>query len=128
MARSAIATRRSWRAGPGRSAQISAAAERSDRPRADPRGLASVTASPRATWRHDVTDLGYRAFDADNHYYEAIDAFTRHLDPRLGPRTVQWAEIGGRKYHVVGGRVSRAVANPTFDPIARPGALHAYFR
>jgi predicted TIM-barrel fold metal-dependent hydrolase len=75
-----------------------------------------------------VTDLGYRAFDADNHYYEAIDAFTRHLDPKLGPRTVQWAEIGGRKYHVVAGRVSHAVVNPTFDPVARPGALHSYFR
>jgi predicted TIM-barrel fold metal-dependent hydrolase len=75
-----------------------------------------------------VTELGYRAFDADNHYYEALDAFTRHLDPRLGPRTVQWAEIGGRKYHVVGGRVSRAVVNPTFDPIAKPGAMHDYFR
>ncbi len=70
----------------------------------------------------------YPVFDADNHYYEALDAFTRHLDPRLGPRTVQWAEIGGRKHHVVGGRVSRAVTNPTFDPIAKPGALSKYFR
>jgi predicted TIM-barrel fold metal-dependent hydrolase len=69
-----------------------------------------------------------RPFDADNHYYEALDAFTRHLDPRLGPRTIQWADIGGRKYHVVAGRVSRAVVNPTFDPVAKPGALHAYFR
>jgi predicted TIM-barrel fold metal-dependent hydrolase len=75
-----------------------------------------------------VSDLDYQAFDADNHYYEAIDAFTRHLDPRVGPRTVQWCEINGRKYHVVGGRVSHAVVNPTFDPIAMPGALHDYFR
>jgi predicted TIM-barrel fold metal-dependent hydrolase len=75
-----------------------------------------------------VSELGYQAFDADNHYYEAIDAFTRHLDPRLGPRTVQWCEINGRKYHVVGGRVSHAVVNPTFTPIAKPGALHDYFR
>jgi predicted TIM-barrel fold metal-dependent hydrolase len=72
--------------------------------------------------------LGYLAFDADNHYYEGPDAFTRHLDPKWGPRTVQWAEIDGRKYHVVGGKVSRAVANPTFDPIAKPGAMHEYFR
>ncbi len=75
-----------------------------------------------------MTTLGYRPFDADNHYYEALDAFTRHLDPRLGPRTVQWAEINGRKYHVVGGRISRAVVNPTFTPVAKAGALHAYFR
>ena len=73
-------------------------------------------------------ELGYRPFDADNHYYEALDAFTRHLDPSLGPRCVQWCEIDGRRYHVVGGQVSRAVTNPTFDPIAPPGALHDYFR
>jgi predicted TIM-barrel fold metal-dependent hydrolase len=72
--------------------------------------------------------IDYLAFDADNHYYEALDAFTRHLDPKLGPRTVQWAEINGRRYHVVGGRVSHAVVNPTFDPIAKAGAMHDYFR
>jgi len=75
-----------------------------------------------------MTRIDYRAFDADNHYYEALDAFTRHLDPRLGPRTVQWAEIDGRSYHVVGGRVCRAVKNPTFDPIAKPGALCDFLR
>jgi predicted TIM-barrel fold metal-dependent hydrolase len=75
-----------------------------------------------------MDDLGYGAFDADNHYYEALDAFTRYLDPKLGPRCVQWAEIEGRRYHVVGGQVSRAVVNPTFDPIARAGAMHDYFR
>ncbi len=69
-----------------------------------------------------------RPFDADNHYYEALDAFTRHLDPAWGPRCVQWAEIDGRKYHVVGGRVSRAVVNATFDPVAKPGVLKDYFR
>ncbi|TMK60966.1 MAG: amidohydrolase [Actinobacteria bacterium] len=75
-----------------------------------------------------TADLGYRAFDTDNHYYEALDAFTRHLDPALGPRTLQWAEIDGRKYHVVGGRVSHAVVNPTFDPVADPGVLVEYYR
>ncbi len=73
-------------------------------------------------------ELDFQAFDADNHYYEALDAFTRHQDPRLAPRCVQWAEIDGRQYHVVGGRVSRAVVNPTFDPVAKAGALHDYFR
>jgi predicted TIM-barrel fold metal-dependent hydrolase len=75
-----------------------------------------------------MADIDFDAFDADNHYYEAIDAFTRHLDPKLGPRCVQWADIDGRKYHVIGGRVSRAVVNATFDPIAKAGAMHDYFR
>jgi predicted TIM-barrel fold metal-dependent hydrolase len=75
-----------------------------------------------------VSDLSYAAFDADNHYYEALDAFTRYVDPRMQPRCVQWCEINGRKYHVVGGIVSHAVVNPTFDPIAKAGAMHDYFR
>ena len=75
-----------------------------------------------------MSDLDYPAFDGDNHYYEALDAFTRHLDPRLGSRIIQWAEIDGRRYHVLGGRVSKAVSNPTFDPIAMPGAMFDYFR
>ena len=72
--------------------------------------------------------LDYPAFDADNHYYEGSDAFSRHLDPALARRCVQWAEIDGRRHHIVAGRLSRAVTNPTFDPIAKAGALHGYFR
>ena len=72
--------------------------------------------------------LGYTPFDADNHYYEALDAFTRHVPKAMQPRCVQWSDIEGRKYHVVGGKVSRAVVNATFDPIAKAGAMHEYFR
>jgi predicted TIM-barrel fold metal-dependent hydrolase len=75
-----------------------------------------------------VDELGYLAFDADNHYYEALDAFTRHLDPRLGPRVVEWAEVDGRRYHLIGGRISRVVVNPTFDPVSPAGAMAEYFR
>ncbi|MDD9372402.1 MAG: amidohydrolase family protein, partial [Acidimicrobiales bacterium] len=57
-----------------------------------------------------------------------LDAFTRHLDPALGPRCVQWATIDGRQYHVLGGRISRAVSNATFDPVSKPGCLYDYFR
>ena len=75
-----------------------------------------------------MTETPYPIFDADNHYYEAIDAFTRHMDPALAARGVQWAQVGGRDYHIVGGRFSRAVTNPTFNPIAKPGARYSYLR
>ena len=75
-----------------------------------------------------MDDLGHPVWDADNHYYEALDAFPRHLDPAVGPRTVQWATIDGRQYHVLGGKVSRAVSNATFNPISKPGCLSEYFR
>jgi hypothetical protein len=50
-----------------------------------------------------VAALDYLAFDCDNHYYEAHDAFTRHVPRAMQPRCVQWAEVDGRKYHVVAG-------------------------
>ena len=70
----------------------------------------------------------FRPFDCDNHYYESEDAFIRHVPEAMRPRVVQWVEIDGRRHHLVGGRLSHAVANPTWNPIARPGALHSYFR
>ena len=38
-----------------------------------------------------MADLPYLIFDADNHYYEAEDAFTRHLDPKMRRRCMDWA-------------------------------------
>ncbi|MEZ5168200.1 MAG: amidohydrolase family protein [Acidimicrobiales bacterium] len=73
-------------------------------------------------------DLDYQPFDADNHYYEALDAFTRHVPADMQRRIVQWVEQDGRKYHLVGGTISHAVVNPTWDPVALPGALHSYFK
>ncbi len=75
-----------------------------------------------------MAEIDFKAFDADNHYYEAVDAFTRHIDPRLAKRAMQWAEISGKQRLVVAGRVNRFIPNPTFDPVARPGSLDEYFR
>ena len=70
----------------------------------------------------------FRLFDADNHYYETADAFTRYLDPSMIKRSVQWAVLDNRRRLLVAGKINRLLANPTFDPIARPGSLMAYFR
>ena len=75
-----------------------------------------------------MTDLGFQAFDADHHYYEAEDAFTRHVERRMQSRCMQWVQMNGRKRLLVGGRVNRFIPNPTFDPVAKPGALDEYFR
>ncbi len=75
-----------------------------------------------------MADLGFRAFDADNHYYEAEDAFTRHIDKRMAKRCMQWAEVDGKRRFLVGGRINKFIPNPTFDPIAHPGSLEDYFR
>ena len=75
-----------------------------------------------------MPELDFRPFDADQHYYEAEDAFTRHIDPKMAKRCVQWAVVDGKKRLLVGGRVNKFIPNPTFDPIAAPGALEDYFR
>ncbi len=67
-------------------------------------------------------------FDFDNHYYEAEDAFTRHQDKALRTRGVRWADIDGRRRLIVGGKVNSYVANPTFDPVAKPGCLYEWYR
>jgi predicted TIM-barrel fold metal-dependent hydrolase len=72
--------------------------------------------------------VDYLTFDADNHYYEATDAYTRHIDPAMAKRAMQWAVIDGRQRLLVRGAINRFIPNPTFDPVAKPGSLDEYFR
>ncbi|HKE73146.1 MAG TPA: amidohydrolase family protein [Acidimicrobiales bacterium] len=73
-------------------------------------------------------NLDFAPIDADNHYYEPLDAFTRHLDPRYRRRGVQPVSDGRHTQLLIGGRVNRFVPNPTFDPIIVPGCLDSLFR
>ena len=71
--------------------------------------------------------MDFRPFDADNHYYEDLDAFTRHLDPEFKDRGVHPVRDGkGAAAH--GGKVDTFIPNPTFDPIIEPGCLDPLFR
>ncbi len=72
--------------------------------------------------------LDFRIVDADNHYYEATDAFTRHLEPEMAKRAIQWADIDGKRRLLVAGSVNRFIPNPTFSHLAAPGALADFFR
>ncbi len=68
-------------------------------------------------------------FDADNHYYEAHDAFIRHVPKHMHRRCVQWVEMeNGKKFHLVGGKLDRQTPNPTFNPISKPGVLRQLYR
>jgi len=67
-------------------------------------------------------------FDADNHYYEAEDAFTRYVPKRMQRRCVQWIEMqDGKRHHLVAGKINHSVGNPTFNPISKPGVLREYY-
>nr|MDT0667704.1 hypothetical protein [Micromonospora sp. DSM 115978] len=73
-------------------------------------------------------DLGYRPFDADNHYYEPLDAFLRYQDRKMQRRGVQVLRDGKRVYLVVAGKINRFIPNPTFDPVIVPGCVELLFR
>jgi predicted TIM-barrel fold metal-dependent hydrolase len=75
-----------------------------------------------------MSHIDFPAFDADHHYYEAEDAFTRHIEPKMQRRAMQWGVVNGRKSLLVAGKVNRFIPNPTFDPVAKPGCLDQYFR
>lgn len=70
-----------------------------------------------------MAKLDFQIFDTDNHYYEAVDAFTRHMDPKMAPRAMQWTEIDGKQTLIVGGKINHFFANPTCDPAWKPGSL-----
>ena len=72
--------------------------------------------------------LDYKAIDVDNHYYEPLDAFTRHLDKQFKRRGVQMVSDGKHTQAIIGDRINRFIPNPTFDPIIVPGCLDLLFR
>jgi predicted TIM-barrel fold metal-dependent hydrolase len=67
-------------------------------------------------------------FDADNHYWESSDAFTRHRDPRFLERGLRLAEVDGKLKYFIGDRLHPILPGPG-DQHARPrpGALFNYF-
>ena len=69
-----------------------------------------------------------RPIDADNHYYEAIDACTRHLPKEFARRGVRVVRDGKRALVLHADKVSYFIPNPTFDPIIVPGCLDSMFR
>jgi predicted TIM-barrel fold metal-dependent hydrolase len=66
-------------------------------------------------------------FDADNHMYETKDALTKFLPDRY-KHAVDYVDVRGRTKIVIRGRISDYIPNPTFDVVARPGAMEDYYR
>ena len=53
--------------------------------------------------------LDYKAIDVDNHYYEPLDALTRHLPREFKRRGVQMVQDGKRTWAVMGERVNHFI-------------------
>lgn len=74
-------------------------------------------------------DLGYLLVDADSHYYEPDDCFSRHIESSFRDQTV-WVDRGsqglGRVF--LGEDRLRFFTYSPCDATGRPGALLEYFR
>ena len=71
--------------------------------------------------------LDIPVFDADNHLYETRDSLTKFLPDRY-KSAIDYVEVRGRTKIVVKGRISEYIPNPTFDVVARPGAMEDFYR
>jgi predicted TIM-barrel fold metal-dependent hydrolase len=72
-------------------------------------------------------DLPYRMYDADNHFYEAPDAFTRHLPASRRDDMFWFTDERGHRHYMVNGRWWNYIPNPTWDPVSRPGSMGDMF-
>ena len=71
--------------------------------------------------------LEYPVFDADNHLYEATDAFTKYL-PDEYSHVIRYVEIKGRTKIAIKNKISEYIPNPTFNVVAPPGAQELEFK
>jgi predicted TIM-barrel fold metal-dependent hydrolase len=69
----------------------------------------------------------YSLFDADNHLYETEESLTRFL-PKKYAGAIQYVQVNGRTKIAVRGQISDYIPNPTFEVVARPGAMEEYFK
>jgi predicted TIM-barrel fold metal-dependent hydrolase len=74
-----------------------------------------------------VRTLPYPLFDADNHLYETEESLTKFLPPQYKD-AIRYVTVNGRTKIAVRGQISEYIPNPTFDVVARPGAMEEYFK
>ncbi|BBX95038.1 amidohydrolase family protein [Mycobacterium lacus] len=73
------------------------------------------------------TTLSYPLFDADNHLYETEESLTKFL-PKRYREAIQYVQVNGRTKIAIRGVISDYIPNPTFEVVARPGAMEEYFK
>jgi predicted TIM-barrel fold metal-dependent hydrolase len=76
-----------------------------------------------------TTAVGYRLFDADSHYYETRDCFTRYLEPRYREAAIRpLLDPSGEELVVGGARIINFGDCNNFVKVAVPGSLKEKLR
>jgi predicted TIM-barrel fold metal-dependent hydrolase len=76
----------------------------------------------------DTGDLGYALFDADNHYYEPRDCFTRHIESGFRDRAIRPEVAGDGTEVLFFGEQQLVFPVVKFDKCEPPGALRDILR
>jgi predicted TIM-barrel fold metal-dependent hydrolase len=71
--------------------------------------------------------LDFPVYDADNHFYETIESFTRYL-PKRFEGAIRYVQVDGRTKIAIRNKISDYIPNPTFEVVAAPGAWEGYYR
>ncbi len=74
-----------------------------------------------------AAELTFPLFDADNHLYETEESLTKYL-PKQYRDAIQYVQVSGRTKIAIRGQISNYIPNPTFEVVARPGAMEDYFK
>ncbi len=68
-------------------------------------------------------------WDADNHYYEPRDCFTRYIEPSMAERAIRLvADTDGHEMVLVGDRPFTFLLDPFSETASKPGSLRAMLR
>ena len=78
-----------------------------------------------------MDELGYAAFDADNHFYEPRDCFSRYIEPRFRDKAVRVVpdpDSPGEDKIVVGDKPFTFLKHRGFERAVKPGRLREWLR
>ena len=72
--------------------------------------------------------IDYKLFDADSHYYEPRDAFTRYMEPAFRDKAVHVRPDDDGNDHIFVGDRPFSFLSPLYDKVAPPGSLREMLR
>ena len=74
------------------------------------------------------TTLPYRVMDADNHFYETPDCFSRHIERRYAAKAITASQAADGSWKVMVGDRPFRFMDVKFDRTNPPGSLHEILR
>jgi predicted TIM-barrel fold metal-dependent hydrolase len=75
-----------------------------------------------------MNELGYPLFDADNHFYETPDCFSRHIEKKYADKAITATQQSGGEWVVRVGDKPYNFMDVKFDKTNPPGSMHEILR